>query len=598
MDYSKLTELYEKIFSSTKRLDKTYYISEFLKNNKEIPNYIFLLLKGKVFPDWDDTKINFAAKMAIKAMSLASGFEIKKIEKLWKEKGDLGEVAEVVIGNKKQSTLFSETLSIEKVYNNIKKLSTKEGAGSADTKIKLVSELLTSATGIEAKYIIRTVLEDMRVGIGDGTIRDSIAYSLMDNLNYNKENDNINYEIEPNKKYNPDDIKSAKLEFSEKIQEAYDLANEWAKVFKVLKEGGFEKLKEISIEFGKPIKVMLFPKALDYKDAFERVGAPCAFEYKYDGFRMQIHKNDDNVKIFTRRLENVTNQFPDVVDIVKNNINANNCILDSEAVAIDKVTGKYKPFQSVSQRIKRKHGIDEMVKQLPIELNIFDIIYYNDDNLLKTPFSERRKIIDKITKQEKGKIVIAEQIITDNEEEATQFFKEAIEVGNEGLMAKKLDGIYKPGARIGYGVKIKALKETLDLVIVKAEWGEGKRAGWLSSFTVACMDEDGSLLEIGKVSTGFKEKDDSIAIEGRRAFTFEKITNLLKPLIIADHGKEVHVKPEIIIEVGHEEIQKSPSYSSGYALRFPRFMGLREDKALDEISSIDYVDALFNQQNK
>ena len=591
MDYEKLVKLYENIFSSTKRLDKTYYISKFLKKNTDLPEFIFLLLRGRIFPDWNDTKINFAAKMAIKAMSLASGFTSDKIESMWKKKGDLGIVAEDVIGKKKQATLFSETLTINKVYNNMKKLSTLDGNGSSDMKIKLVAELLTSASSLEAKYIIRTVLEDMRVGIGDGTIRDSITWAIFDvvEINEKAKETKEQYIINDREKYN---------KISNNIQEAYDLANEWAVVFDAAKKDGLIGLEKINLILGKPIKVMLFPKALDYNDAFERVGKPCAFEYKYDGFRMQIHKNKDDIKIFTRRLENVTMQFPDVVERIKTHINTDNCVLDSEAVAIDKITGNYKPFQTVSQRIKRKHGIHEMIKELPIELNIFDIIYCNNENLLKKPFKYRREILEKIVKKEKGKVVIAEQIITSSEKEAKLFFEKAIKVGNEGLMAKNLDGIYKPGARIGYGVKIKALKETLDLVIVKAEWGEGKRTGWLSSFTVACMDEDGTLLEIGKFSTGLKEKDESEAMEGRRAFTFEKMTELLKPLIIEDHGKEVVVKPEIIVEVGHEEIQKSPSYSSGYALRFPRFMGMREDKALDEISSIDYVDALFGEQNK
>jgi len=581
MEYSTLVELYEKLFSTSKRLEKSYHISKFLKSIESDKDIIFLLLKGRIYPDWDETKIGFAAKMAIKAITLSSGIKQEQIEHWWKTLGDLGNVAEEAMSKKKQSTLFTQKLTVRKIHTNLNKLSQQEGQGSVDHKIKLVSELLTSASPAEAKYIIRTVLEDMRVGVGDSTVRDSIAWSCFDIIKFDmkEKDDKKKYIVEDREEYN---------KVINTLQEAYDVANEWAIVFEKAKES-LSSLEKLSLEIGKPIKVMLFPKAIDFEDAFERVGSPCAFEYKYDGFRMQIHKKNDQVTIFTRRLDNVTAQFPEIKQLILNNVNAETCIIDAEAVGMDSKTGKYLPFQHISQRIKRKYGIEEMTKKLPIELNIFDIMYYNSESQLKTPFSERRKLMDKIIKQQPKKIILAHQIITDKKEEAERFFKEAVSKGNEGLMAKKLDGIYKPGARVGYGMKIKAMKESLDLVVVKAEYGEGKRAGWLSSFTVACMDEDGTLLEIGKVSTGLKEKDE----EGT---SFNIMTELLTPLILSEKGKEVTLKPKIIIEVGNEEIQKSPSYSSGYALRFPRFLKLRDDKSVDEISSIDYIDKLYKEQ--
>jgi len=581
MEYLKLVGLYEKLFSTTKRLEKTYYISEFLKIVKSDADIIFLLLKGRIYPDWDETKIGFAAKMALKAISLSSGLQQSQIEHWWKTLGDLGDVAEKAISKKKQSTLFTQELTARKIYNNLAKLSQQEGQGSVDSKIKLVSELLTSASPKEAKYIIRTVLEDMRIGIGDSTLRDSIAWSCFNIMQYKKEekDDKKKYVVEDREEYN---------KVINSLQEAYDVANEWALVFEKAKEG-IKSLSELTLEVGKPIKVMLFPKAVDFDDAFERIGSPCAFEYKYDGFRMQIHKKGESVTIFTRRLDNVTAQFPEIKKLIVDNVKADSCIIDAEAVGVDPKTGKYLPFQHISQRIKRKYGIEEMTKKLPIELNIFDIMYCNKESQLKTPFQKRRELLDNVIKQQPRKIILAHQIITDNKEKAENFFKEAVEKGNEGLMAKKLDAVYKPGARVGYGMKIKAMKESLDLVIVKAEYGEGKRAGWLTSYTVACMDEDGTLLEIGKVSTGLKEKDE----EGT---SFKILTELLQPLILSESGKEVSVKPSIVIEVGYEELQKSPSYSSSYALRFPRFLKLRDDKSVGEASTIDYIDKLFREQ--
>ncbi len=581
MEYSSLVELYEKLFSTSKRLDKTYHISQFLKSASSDFDIIFLLLRGRVYPDWNDTKINFAAKMALKAISLSSGIRQDHIEDWWKTMGDLGDVAQRAMSQKKQSTLFTQKLTIKKVYANLTKLSTQEGQGSVDHKIKLISELMTSASPEEAKYITRTVLEDMRVGIGDSTLRDSIAWACFDIMKYNSEekDDKKKYIVEDREKYN---------EVMDALQQGYDVANDWAEVFEHAKQG-LDSLAKLKLEIGKPIKVMLYPKAVDFDDAFERVGSPCAFEYKYDGFRMQIHKKNNDITIFTRRLDNVTVQFPEIKELILENINADSCIIDAEAVGIDPKTGKYMPFQHISQRIKRKHDIAAITKKLPIELNIFDIMFYNDESQLNTPFQERRDLLNKITKQTPKKIILAHQMITDSKEKAQEFFKEAVEKGNEGLMAKKLDGIYKPGARVGYGMKIKAMKEPLDLIIVKAEYGEGKRAGWFSSFTVACIDEEGDLLEIGKVSTGLKEKDE----EGT---SFNKMTELLTPLVLSEKGKEVTLQPRIIIEVGSEEIQRSPSYSSGYALRFPRFLRLREDKPLSEASSIDYIDKLYRDQ--
>jgi DNA ligase 1 len=581
MDYKSLVELYDLLFSTSKRLDKTYYISEFLSSIKSDPDIIFLLLQGRIYPVWDESKIGFAAKMAIKALSLSSGTSGEKITQLWKKMGDLGLVAEQVISKKKQSTLFSHDLTIKKVYSNIKKLSSQGGSGSAANKISIVSELLTSASPAEAKYIVRSLLEDMRVGVGDSTIRDAIAWSCFQICTFNpkEKDDKKKLVVEDREQYN---------QTITVVQEAYDVANDWAVVFEAAKKG-LSSLQKISLKVGNPIKVMLFPKAVDFRDAFERVGSPCAFEFKYDGFRMQIHKDKDRVIIYTRRLENVTAQFPEVKERILKNINTDSCILDCEAVGFDAKSEKYLPFQNISQRIKRKHGIAEMAETLPVELNIFDILLYDGKSLLKTPYIERRKLMEQMITQVPRQIVLAEQIITDSIEKAEQFFRKAVEKGNEGLMAKKLDAVYKPGARVGYGMKIKAMKESLDLVIVKAEYGEGKRAGWLSSYTVACADEDGTLLEIGKVSTGLKEKDE----EGT---SFHAMTQLLKPLLLSEKGKVVVVRPRIIIEVGFEEIQKSISYSSGYALRFPRFLKLREDKSLDEISNVSYIDQLYREQ--
>lgn len=581
MKYSELSSIYEALEKTSKRLEKTFIISKLFKKTKEDDiDKIVLLIQGRLFPLWDETKLGVSDRLVIKTISVASGSSSAKIEDEWKKIGDLGLVAEKLVGKKSQATLFSRDLSVEKVFNNLRKLPTMEGHGSVDQKIKIIAELLSSAKPLEARYVIRTVLEDLRVGVGSGSIRDALVWAFFD------KKVKVNYD-DKEKKIEPDNREEYKR-LIEAVQHGFDLKADYGEVARMIMKKGEKAFGELALEPGKPINVMLYPKANDLEDAFERVGKPCAFEFKYDGFRMQIHRKGSTIKIFTRRLDEVTKQFPEVVEYVKKYVDAKEFILDSEAVGFDHKTGKYLPFQSISQRIRRKYNINQMAKDFPVEVNVFDIMLYHGKNMLKEPFKKRREVIEKIVKPHEKKLVLAKQLITDNLKQADKFYKEALKVGEEGVMAKNLDGIYKPGSRVGYGVKVKPVMESLDLVIVGAEWGTGKRSGWLTSYVLACRKAD-KFLEIGKVGTGLKELEE----EG---VSFERLTKLVKPHIISEEGKSVRIKPEIIIEVKYEEIQKSPTYASGYALRFPRFVRLREDKALSDVSGLGLVEDLYEGQ--
>jgi DNA ligase-1 len=581
MDYIKLVDVYQKLESTTKRLEKTFIISEFLKTIPEDSlQETILLLQGLVFPNWDERKIGVAARLVIKALNKATGISSEKIEKDWAKKGDLGDVAECLVKEKKQITLFSKNLTVKKVFDNIQKLASLEGEGSVDRKIGFIAELLTSAKPIEAKYITRTLLEELRVGTASGTLRDAIvwAYFPEAKINYDEKEKEIN--VDNREEYN---------KYVELVQEAYDLSNDFSLVAKSAKKG---KIESIELEIGTPIRVMLGPKEPDAKTALERTGIPAQAEFKYDGFRLECHKDDNKIILFTRNLENVTKQFPEVVHYLKEHVKGKSFILDSEAVGFSPKTGKYLPFQNISQRIKRKYEIEQMSKDFPVELNVFDCIYYDGKNLLKEPFEKRRALLEKIVKQTPKKIVLSKSMIVKNESDVNKFFKQSLDAGNEGLMIKKLDAPYKPGARVGYMVKMKETEEPLDLVITEAEWGEGKRTSWFSSFTLACLDENGNFVEIGKVGTGIKEKIE----EG---VSFEELTNLLKPLVISQKGKVVKVKPKIVVEVAYEEIQKSPTYSSGYALRFPRVLRLRHmERTPEDVADISYIEEYFLKQRK
>lgn len=640
MKYIEIVKVYQKLESTSKRLEKTYYISQILTKAKgEELHDIILLFQGKVFPDYEEKKIGVAAKLIMKALVLATGISQKQIENEWIKTGDLGEVAKRLIPIKKQKTLFSIDITLSKVCSNIRKLADLEGQGTVDKKVKLIAELLTSATAEEAKYITRTVLETLRVGVGASAIRDAIMWSsfpkvagiffqcrecgawvpnakacmecdkaietkfnpLMKKLAENKPKDMNILEIKGvDEIKNPEDYdliiapdeKTAREIYNyliNIIQRAYDVTNDFGKVARTAKEKGMKGLLEIDLTVGVPINVMLYKKAKNINDAFNTVGKPCACEYKYDGFRLQIHRNGEIIKLVTRRLEDVTNQFPDVVESVKKNIESEDYIIDCEIIGIDPKTKKWLPFQNISQRIKRKYEIIRMTKEIPVVVKIFDAMEIGGKNLLNEKFSQRREMLTKIVKEEKDKINLAKQVILNYENEVDKFYEESLAQGNEGIMMKNMDAPYKPGSRVGYGVKIKPVMESLDLTIIKAEWGEGKRSGWLTSYTVACIDEDGNFLEIGKVGTGLKEKD----TEG---LSFAEMTEELKERIIASKGRNVTIKPETVLEIEYEEIQKSPNYKSGFALRFPRIKSKRDDMRADEISTLEQIEELYHVQ--
>ena len=558
MLYSKLAELYENLGNTTKRLEKIEILSKFLEYLSEKDKDILYLLNGEIYPTYDERKIGISNQLVIKAISKASGNSPDKVVQEWKKIGDLGKVAEKLINTKKQSTLFLKShLTTDKVIENLRKLPELEGEGTIEKKLILITELLVSASPIEALYIVRTLLGDLRIGIQESTIRESLAKAF---FNSDKESSKI-------------------------IQEAIDHSNDLAKVFLISKKGKISEFDKIGLEVGKPIKAMLAQKVKNIEEGFKAVGKPCAIEYKYDGFRLIIHKKDSKIKLFTRKLENVTKQFPEAVEYIQKYVRGESFILDSEAIGYNKKTKEYTPFQAISQRIRRKYNIEKIREELPIEINVFDILYYNGKSLIKEPFEKRTQLIRKIIKETPYKIVSSKQIITDDLNKAEEFYKKALKDNQEGIIMKNLSTAYQPGNRVGHMLKVKPSEKDLDLVITGAEYGTGKRSGWLSSFILSCMGkEEQEFLEIGRVGTGIKEKDEQEGV------SFNELNDLLKPLIIKEQGKDVKIKPKIVVAVTYQEIQESPNYSSGWALRFPRITSLRPDKHLSEIASLQEIE--------
>lgn len=564
MLYHKLAELYEKLSSTTKRLEKTEILSKFLREVGEADKNILYLLQGEIYPEYSEKKIGISNQLAIQAISKSTGTEKDKVVKEWKSIGDLGKVAEKLTKERKQSTLQNHVLTTDKVLENLRKLPELEGKGTVNKKLDLIIELLTSASPVESLYLIRTLIGDLRIGVQESTIRDAMAQAFFD-----EEADTI-----------------------DKIQRALDRTNDISLVFEMAKTRKLDKLKEVHLEVGKPIKVMLAQKATSVKEGFEMVGKPCAIEYKYDGFRLLIHKKGKDVILFTRRLENVTKQFPEVVDYVNKYVDGNSFILDSEAVGFNKKTKEYQSFQHISQRIRRKYDIEKLREELPVEINVFDILYYNGKSQIDEPFEKRAKLIREIVKNQPYKIISSKMIITDDEKRAEEFFKKALKDRQEGVMMKNLQAVYQPGRRVGQMIKVKPEEKDLDLVITGAEYGAGKRSGWMSSFILSCKEKKtGKFLEIGKMGTGIKEKEE----EGT---SFKELTEKLKPLITEEKGKTVKIKPKIVISVTYQEIQRSPNYNSGWALRFPRFVALRPDKLVSEINTLEEIEKDFEKQKR
>ncbi|HIK02400.1 TPA: ATP-dependent DNA ligase [archaeon] len=555
MDFKKLAKCYEALVSTAKKLEKRDIVANFIKETPTgLLAVVVTLLEGSVFPAWMETELGVAENIMFKALAKVTGLTEDEVKNEAKKAGDIGTAAETILKKKKQKTLFAKPLTVESVYKNLTKIPTLTGGGSTGQKVSLIAELVSNATPEEGKYVVRLILEEMRIGVGEGTIREALA---------------VAYEIEP-----------------DLIDKAYSVRNDYGEVAKLIRSGGKKALEKVELEVGRPLKPMLAQKVDTAAEGLEEMKGNAAFQYKYDGMRVQIHKDRNKISVFTRRLDNITKQFPELIEAAKKLIRADTAIIEGEAVGIDPKSRKPQPFQKLSQRIKRKYGIEEMQKQIPVEMNIFDLLYVNGVNLLDTPYEKRWKKLTEIVK-ETSDFHLAENLVTADSKKADEFYKKAMNLGHEGLMIKNLGAKYMPGSRVKYMYKLKQERETLDLAIIGAIWGEGRRSKWLGSFVLGVRDSDsGEFLGAGKVATGLTDED------------LENLTNLLKPLITKEHIKDVEVRPKIVVEIGFEEIQKSPHYRSGYALRFPRVKRIRDDKGVEDADDLERLSRLYEGQRK
>ncbi|NLH21221.1 MAG: ATP-dependent DNA ligase [Methanothrix sp.] len=547
--------LCQKVEETSGSLDKIDLVAAFLGKLDEAElavccNYIM----GTLFPPGLDLDLGVGPSILYQALAKACGCPIAQVTDLLRATGDPGLVAAGMVEKKRPQGLSAfldgneseSLLSIMEVHDRFLAMARSSGRRSQDIKIKNLQFLFSHASPLEARYIARLAIEDMRIGVGEGGIRDAVARAF-----------------------------AAAGADSEKVERAYNLTNDMGLVAAAARQGTLDRL---SVMINHPIKMMLATLGEGIPAALAEIGT-AAVEWKYDGARVQIHKDGERVRVFSRRLENVTASLPEMVEAARR-IKAESAILDGEAVAVGS-DGRPMAFQEILKRFRRKYHVARLAKEIPLRLFLFDLIYLDGESLADRPLKERRALLEGVAEAD----LLADQMLSDNPVEVAAAYERALEAGHEGLIIKNPASPYAPGKRGKNWLKIKPVMETLDLVVIGAKWGEGRRASFLGSYRLACVDQSsGRLLDVGWVATGLTNE------------ALADLTEMFRELFILEKGMEVEIKPAVIFEVAYEEIQKSPNYSSGYALRFPRMVRVRDDKSLEEADTLERILSLYRSQ--
>jgi DNA ligase-1 len=582
LDYAVIADAYEKIEATTKRLEMTDLLVDLLKKTpKDIISRVVYLTQGKIYPDFVGLEIGVAEKLAIKALARASGRRQSEIEADLQKSGDIGETAQNILAKKQQSTFFQKTLTAERVYEILDKMAKTSGSGAVSSKMALLAGLLSDASPKEAKYILRTVTGNLRLGIADMTVLDALAIAY-----------------------------GGGKEARDLTERAYNISSDLGRVASVVAEKGLEGIKKFQVVVFEPIRPMLAERLASPEEILEKLGGKCVAEYKYDGERVQAHKNDMEVVLYSRRLENISSQYPDAVELVKEQVKAEKAILEAECVAVDVETGELLPFQELMHR-RRKYGVEEAMAQYPVSLFMFDALYVDGEDLTLEAYSLRRHKLEKAIR-ESDRVKAAKQIQTNSVKELEAFFEAAIEDGCEGLMCKSVakDSVYQAGARGWLWIKYKRdykseMTDTVDLVVVGAFHGRGKRAGIYGALLLAAYNKEADVFEtVTKLGTGFSDEDLRKLPELLRSHVVPRKHSRVQSTLEAD----VWFEPKMVLEVLGAEITLSPIHvcamdsirqGSGLAIRFPRFTGnYRTDKAAEDATTSAEIVEMYRNQLK
>ncbi len=581
MKFSRVSEKFTEMSKTRKRLELTSMLMELIKESKDDLGELLYLIQGKLAPDYEGIQLGMADKQISKALSSISGKPQEFIAERFAKEGDLGNVAMKIMTSKTQNALFSEELTVKRLHQQLMNLAKASGKGSVDKKLAIYKDLLMSSTPEDAMYITRIITGKLRLGVSDATILDALISAFSDK------------------------------QYSDEIDEAYNFHPDLSLIAGILREGGIEKIRSMGPELFVPAKVMLAERLPGVHEILEKMSGHAAFEFKYDGIRTQIHKKRGEVRIFSRGSEETTQNFPDVVRNVKETFSCESCILDGESVPYNLETGEMYPFQMVSQRRGRKHDLEEMEKEVPIVVFLFDIIYLNGKQLHKTPYPERRRILESLF-SENDKFKLATRLVSSDEKKVTAFFNEAISSGCEGLVAKNTtdESVYRAGARGWLWIKLKReyeseFNDTLDLVIVGAFTGHGRRKGTYGALLLASYNSEKDTFEtICKMGSGFT---DDVLFNLPKRFADHIIPG--KPARVETKlTPDVWIEPYQVVEVKGAEITVSPIHTCNYdavekdaglAVRFPRFTGRwRDDKKSEDATTSKEILEMFNSQKK
>ena len=580
MKFSLVADTLSYMENTTKRLELTQHLVDLFKiTPPETISKVVYLLQGKIRPDHEGIEMGIAEKIVIRALSKSSGISITKIEHEYKKAGDFGQVASKILEQKTQTTFITEDITVERVYDTLFKIAELKGARSQDMKMKYVSSLLNDATPIEAGFITKIITSNLRLGIADYTILDALSIAFTGS----KENRPM-------------------------LEHAYNVCSDLGRVAYSVAKDGLLSLKNFQVSIFSPIRPMLAERVKSPEEAREKMGPQFAAEYKLDGERVQVHMQRDKIILYSRSLENITNYYPDIVEKTGKSLHAHEVILEAEAVAINEDTGEFLPFQELMHR-RRKYKIARAVQEYPITINFFDVMLLDGKSCLDIPYKERRRLLENIVKEDSfAKIMPMTLVKTDSEVE--DILENAINTGCEGLMLKQLDSPYRAGARGSNWLKLKReyrneLGDSLDLVVIGAFYGRGRRTGRYGALLLAAYDEQTDTFpSICKVGTGFTDE----SLDQFYQILSDKITIKKDLRIDSCLEADVWFEPEVVIEIVASEITLSPIHKvamdkirkgSGLALRFPKFTGrIRFEKTSENATTIDEIITLYNNQKK
>ena len=583
LKFSEVANAFERIEATTKRLEMTNLLVDLIKETpKDEVSKVVYIIQGKLYPDYVGVELGLAEKLLIKAAAEVSSKPERLVEEDYKKTGDLGLSVEKLLRKKSQITLVRRPLTVKIVYETFDKIAHATGSGSVETKIRLLTSLLNDATPLEGKFIARMAVGKLRLGVADMTVLDGLAVA-----------------------YGGDKVAR------EPIERAYNLSSDLGYVADVVAHEGLEGIRKFKITVGRPIRPMLCERLPAAKDILEKLGGEGAAEYKYDGLRIQAHLSPKGVQLFSRRLENITDQFPDVAKRLQSCVRAKEAIVEGECVAVDVNTGDMLPFQVISQRRGRKYEIKRMSEEIPVTVFLFDVLFLNGRDLTLSPYLERRKELVKITEPSEH-VVIAQQFVTNEPKKLEQLMDEAVASGCEGLVVKSISeqSTYQAGARGWLWIKYKRsykaeVQDTFDLVPVGAFAGRGRRAGSYGALLMAVYNKKEDVFEtLCKLGSGFTDQDladlpkmmEQSVIKHRNP----RVSSLMEP--------DVWFAPSAVLEVAADEITLSPLHtcgrnvirpSSGLALRFPRFTGnWRKDKSAEDATTSQEVLGMYQKQLK